>query len=154
MFGWFSISVNPSCFWWGNFLPLKCKNYLDCVPLKIAFINKYLNIKHFPCFSPNMSIGAVRRHRFSSAGCCKIIILELECKGIFGNPGHQQTPTGLLQEIIMENNFKFEFSGCQFFIYLHVEHLSLISGGSAGIPDSSSQTDSSFAIVNLCLNFF
>jgi len=56
-----------------------------------------LNIKHLSGSRPKESMGAVRRHRFSSAGCCKITRRHLVCIGSSGKKAHQQTAFGLLK---------------------------------------------------------
>lgn len=60
----------------------------------------YLKVIHFPSSKPSASIGAVRKQRFTSAGCCKMIILDSGHSRCFGSPGHQHTATGLLQKEI------------------------------------------------------
>lgn len=67
----------------------------------------YLKIRHFPDSNANASIGTVRRQRFASAGCCRIIILDAGLRRCFGKPGHQHTCTGLLQKDILLKFQKF-----------------------------------------------
>jgi len=73
----------------------------------------HLKIRHFPGSNVNVSIGTVRKQRFASAGCCKIIILDAGLRRCFGNPGHQHTFTGLLHKIqyiqILDWTFGFSF---------------------------------------------
>lgn len=60
----------------------------------------HLKIRHFPDSNANASIGTVRKQRFASAGCCRIIILDAGLRRCFGKPGHQHTCIGLLQKNI------------------------------------------------------
>lgn len=53
-------------------------------------------MRHLPGANPNVNIGAVRKHRFSSAGCCSRIILDFGLSGGLGSDGHQHTTCGRL----------------------------------------------------------
>lgn len=69
-------------------------DFLLCPEYKV---NIYLKIRHFSGAKPNDNIGAVRKHLFSSAGCCNKIIREFGFNGGFGRAEHQQTISGRLK---------------------------------------------------------
>lgn len=65
--------------------------------LNQSSVLSHLKIRHFPDSNAKVSIGTVRKQRFASAGCCRIMILDAGLMRCFGKPGHQHTVTGLLQ---------------------------------------------------------
>ena len=111
VFGSLSISSSPSCFGQGNFLPLKMQNSLlntlfiifelimQNFLIYYSIIKLYLKMLHFPDSNAKFNIGAVLRHLLTSAGCCSIMIFDAGVRGLLGNPGHQQTPTGRLNNL-------------------------------------------------------
>lgn len=59
-----------------------------------------LKIKHLPGSSPKYNIVDVLRHRFSSAGCCRRIILLLGHNGGLGIELQKHTEDGRLKIMI------------------------------------------------------
>lgn len=64
--------------------------------MKIFFV--YRKTKHLSRSKPIDRIGAVRKHRFCSAGCWRITIREWLCSGGVGTAEHQHTFSGRLWE--------------------------------------------------------
>lgn len=137
-----------TCFGCGNRFPLKMgkktqfsRNGQTNVPVFTSI--SHLNIKHFPFSKPNDNIGAVRKHLFSSAGCCSITIRDFSCNGGDGNAVHQHTTFGRL----MKDNQWFPeckvLSPYRVYTYVQLSHISRLSGGSAGIPSRSSHASCS-----------
>ena len=59
-----------------------------------------LKIRQWSGCNAKDNIGAVFKHLFSSAGCCKRITRPFGLMGSFGKPSHQHTILGLLKMII------------------------------------------------------
>lgn len=85
----------------------------------------------------NESMGAVRRHLRSSAGCCNKTTVPIVLSGFSGNAEHQHTLLGLLKSCEIIGKF---LANKLRFIYLQSWQILRLAGGSDGSSERSAHS--------------